>query len=1059
MATAEGPEKPDPAAPKSAATRSVLPPGAGASDLSSLDLSGALRSLGVHPDRVGPYRILKLLGEGGMGTVYLAAQVEPVKRQLALKVIRPGSETHEVVARFESERQALALMSHPGIARVYEAGADAEGRLYFAMEHVDGPPITLYCDAERLRIEERLELFIEVCDAVQHAHTKAVIHRDLKPSNILVALEDGRPRPKIIDFGIAKAAGRRLTDRTLHTLEGQMIGTPEYMSPEQAGGRLDDIDIRTDVYALGVLLYEILTGALPFDSDALRKAGLAEAQRLIQEVEPRKPTTRLASLGGELQRVAERRRVEPASLLRRVRGDLDWITMKAMRKERAERYPTARDLGEDLRRHLRHEPVAAGPPGALYRLRKFVRRHRGKLAAAAVLVLAAGAAALASRHLDHRVRAEESRRLVREAAGDWEEIRRLKEEIAREEKALAEAEVFYEPWQPVWEREEEVRAIRASKRARERREALYNGVVFDLHRAEESAPRGSAAHFEARAALEKLHWEGYQEALWEGEVAFTPAYFRSMMESEGVGAYARELEGSPRFLIESTPAGAEVFCFRYEVHEERLVPIPFAPAAREGGADAGLRAGPYLEVEAVWEPGRSPFRAGDRLLEVAGRRVRLHGDLARALAGTAAGAGLKALVLREGSEVALDWIPFPPDPPVDERGDSAPASAKEDEGPIPAGRVVDIYEQLGLTLAGYPLDLGAASRVGSTEESAPLAMDLPAGSYLFLLRLPGHAPARVPAVIPSSEGRITVRLFREEEVPPGYIHIPAGPFVFGGDRDAYMSLERGTAVVGDFFLARLEVTFAEYLEFLNDPEVARRIDPETGRAPPEVDWTGGIEKLGPKPRKDEKGVDVVEVQLVPELGGTLIGWRSDQDGKWRVGHQAAGEEPAIEFPGEWPALGVTMQAAREYALWRTRASGGRWRFRLPSDLEWEKAARGADRRLFVWGEHLFHSFCKSSTGVCGEQRRMRPDLPGIYPFDESVYGVRDLAGSMSEPVLALASRHLRFAVVRGGNWCSTDPRDFRIATRNRPPPDQGRKYVGLRLVAEPREPEAALGPR
>jgi serine/threonine protein kinase/tetratricopeptide (TPR) repeat protein len=330
-------------------------------------------------DLVGPYRIGSILGEGGMGVVYEAEQEEPVRRMVALKLIRAGMDTRQVTARFDSERQALAMMDHPGIARVLDAGSTADGRPYFVLERVDGIPVTRYCEEHRLDNKARLELFRSICDAVQHAHQKGIIHRDLKPSNVLVTEVDGKPVPKVIDFGIAKAVEQPLTEKTLFTRLGQFVGTPEYMSPEQAGAGGGDVDTRTDVYSLGVLLYELLSGELPFDPESLREAGIDEIRRHIRESDPPRPSTRT----GE-----GRRDTDPGTLTRQLRGDLDWITLRALEKDRERRYPSASELAADVERYLRHEPVLAGPPSVSYRFGKFVRRHRVMVTAA---VLVAGA--------------------------------------------------------------------------------------------------------------------------------------------------------------------------------------------------------------------------------------------------------------------------------------------------------------------------------------------------------------------------------------------------------------------------------------------------------------------------------------------------------------------------------------------------------------------------------------------------------------------------------------------------------------------------------------------
>jgi serine/threonine protein kinase len=335
---------------------------------------------------IGNYRLAERLGEGGFGTVFLAEQLHPVRRQVALKVIKLGMDTAQVVARFAAERQALAIMDHPNIAKVFDAGATDRGRPYFVMELVRGEPITQYCDARKLTVPRRLELFAQVCAAVQHAHSKGVIHRDLKPGNVLVTDVDGRPTPRVIDFGIAKATDARDAERVAFTEHRQMIGTPQYMSPEQADAGVD-VDTRSDVFSLGVMLYELLVGTTPFDARELRSKAYAEIQRIIREVEPPRPSTRLSTMGGA-DTVAAARRTEPARLNRTLRGELDWVVMRAMEKDRDRRYETADALGADVRRYLAGEPVLAAPPSRAYRLRKFVRRNRGAVAAAALVFAA-----------------------------------------------------------------------------------------------------------------------------------------------------------------------------------------------------------------------------------------------------------------------------------------------------------------------------------------------------------------------------------------------------------------------------------------------------------------------------------------------------------------------------------------------------------------------------------------------------------------------------------------------------------------------------------------------
>jgi eukaryotic-like serine/threonine-protein kinase len=346
--------------------------------------------------RIGPYKLLQEIGQGGMGAVYMAEQEKPVRRRVALKIIKQGMDTRQVVARFEAERQALALMDHPNIAKVLDAGTTDSGRPYFVMDLVKGIPITEYCDEAKLSPRERLELFILVCRAIQHAHQKGIIHRDIKPSNVMVTLHDGEPVPRVIDFGVAKAIDQRLTERTMFTQYGEVVGTLEYMSPEQAEMSGLDVDTRSDIYSLGVLLYELLTGTTPLERAKLRQAGYGEILRRIKEEDPPKPSTRLKDSGGRLAVLSALRRTEPARLTRMMRGDLDWIVMKALEKDRTRRYETASALARDIERYLAGDPVEAGPPSAAYRLRRLMGKHRGALATAAAVALVLIAASVVS---------------------------------------------------------------------------------------------------------------------------------------------------------------------------------------------------------------------------------------------------------------------------------------------------------------------------------------------------------------------------------------------------------------------------------------------------------------------------------------------------------------------------------------------------------------------------------------------------------------------------------------------------------------------------------------
>jgi formylglycine-generating enzyme required for sulfatase activity len=424
-------------------------------------------------------------------------------------------------------------------------------------------------------------------------------------------------------------------------------------------------------------------------------------------------------------------------------------------------------------------------------------------------------------------------------------------------------------------------------------------------------------------------------------------------------------------------------------------------------------------VDRIWEPAlSSPFQSGDRLLSVNGEGVRTLGELARALKTVLADQSAEVKVLRAGGEAAFSWTPFPRARKL-----------------VEAGRVVDIHQQFGITFEGYPLETLAGNRAGVTGEAGPLEIELPRGSYLFLFQKPGYADTRLPVLIPRDSGACAVKLLRNEEVPPGFVHVPAGPFHAGGDEAAYESRERNPRQhVDGFLLARLEVTWREYLEFLNDPELLKRLDPEgqLDRADLSPEWTG--EELRPLSPRDPR------ILLVPSLRDRPI-LRRTEGGEWAL--------PSNLQP-DFPVLGVPMAAAVEYAHWLTGKHGGRWRFRLPRQREWEKAARGVDGRTHVWGNYLILNFCHSLLGVHPGSSRGNglPADGGSHPFDESVYGVRDLAGSLGEPTSEKAVSSARLYVYCGGSCQASDRRDFHAASRNRGLPERSYRYIGIRLAAD-----------
>ncbi len=444
----------------------------------------------------GRYRLIEEIGQGGMGTVWVAEQTQPVRRRVALKLIKPGMDSRTVLARFEVERQALALMDHPNIAKVLDGGVTDQGCPFFAMEYVKGMPITEYCDKARVTVEDRLALFVQVCQAVQHAHRRGIIHRDFKPSNILVCLYDGVAVPKVIDFGLAKAMNQPLTERTLYTGHGVIVGTPLYMSPEQAELNNLDVDTRTDIYSLGVILYELLTGTTPLDRQRCNEAAWQEIVRLIKEDEPIRPSTKLSS-SGSLPSVAAQRQLEPAQLTRLIRGDLDWIVMKALEKDRSRRYEAAGDLALDIQRYLTDQPVEASPPSTAYRVRKFARRHR-----VAVLTMLAMLAALGGGTLIATWQAVVATRAKQEALASANAERAAKQEAqaaASAEKAAKET---------AQTKEAEARAVlnfvqtKVFAAARPKNVAGGLGREVSLRRALEAALPAVAESFEKQPLIE-----------------------------------------------------------------------------------------------------------------------------------------------------------------------------------------------------------------------------------------------------------------------------------------------------------------------------------------------------------------------------------------------------------------------------------------------------------------------------------------------------------------------------------------------------------------------------
>jgi formylglycine-generating enzyme required for sulfatase activity len=648
------------------------------------------------------------------------------------------------------------------------------------------------------------------------------------------------------------------------------------------------------------------------------------------------------------------------------------------------------------------------------------------LVAAAVLVVILAGFIAGYRERAHRGRLERARQLLDKGVAALEDLPAIhleRQRIAERLRPVARDEL--PEWLPEWERGEESELLTAAAALAQRLSERHSDAKENLEKASQEAPDGSPEAERIKRALEDVGVQLYRIADEDGQVQISQDFFRREIESLDLGTYAEELKGNGEALIATDPPGAEVFCFRYEEIERRLVPLPFNPSLGLEDPARGLAGRPFLRVDRGWGPKAAPFQAGDRLLRLGGAEPRTPGEFARALAGIAAGAPVEVEVEREGDARRFDWTPFPP-------------SFYETREALKPGKVHDFRFQFDITFEGYPLENAAGARAGVTPTGAPLKVTLPRGSYLFLVRKEGHADARVPFVAPRGASPPTIRLWKKEDVPEGFIHVPAGEFSHGGDDQAYDSLEKGRVTLGDFFIARSEVTFGEYLEFVNDR--ARRGDlDENGRGRLEADWES------PELREFRAAI--------PERVGLLPQFTFSNPPTFKASVSGSGYDLGDESHRERPIVGISMVAAVEYAHWMTRRAGGRWRFRLPRDLEWEKAARGVDRRPYVWGREFLWSFANLGLGRLPDEGPQVIEPSGARPYDESVYGVRDLAGSAAEPTTGQSPRLLRgsrqYFIYRGGYWIGTDPRDVRIASRNRTRVARSNDHLGIRLVADP----------
>jgi serine/threonine protein kinase/formylglycine-generating enzyme required for sulfatase activity len=1000
------------------------------------------RSDAPGPKQLGDYRIIRELGRGGMGVVYEAEQIS-LGRHVALKV--PPAQAlldPSFLERFRYEARAAAKLHHPNIVPVFGVGEE-NGVHFYAMQFIPGrnldsvigsmgllggkpsvaevesanrPPaastahVTLDGEAgeeglpspdgeptgsprppprsgssgragtaseDRGYYRHVARIGRQVADALGYAHREGILHRDIKPANLLL---DAQGNVWVTDFGLAKAS-----DSKGLTQSGDVVGTLAYMAPERFSGWSSP---QSDIYALGLTLYELLA-LVPAFRDP-------DPTRLIRRIKEEEPT-------------------RPSKIRRRVPIDLETIALKAMAKEPERRYASAGELVEDLDRYLSGQAIHARPPSSAYLLKVFVKRNRIAFSTAAVVIAILGLAAFGSGQIRSAKRFDENMALGQRRTEQFQE---LKGRIAALEGKWNALRGAHPSWAPPWERDDELEAWQDLQAARKGIHQSYQNAVLAFNKALEDAPLGSSRRRAPLRALEDLYWNRLQEANGLGGVFIEPEEYKVMIQSLGLGTHAEELEWGT-VALESDPPGAEVFCYIYEEFEAHLIPIPFDPRKGKQDIGAGLLGEPFLEVESILRPELSPFKARDRFLKIADRPLRLEGDLAKALGGVKAGEEVQVAVLRGGNEEKVRWVPFP----------EAPAGGAP--GTVPPGRVVNTRDQFGFTLAGYPLPALSACLLGKTAAGSPLEMKLPEGSYLFVFHKAGYRDTRFPVAVPRKGPlRETVRLLQDEEIPEGFVWIPAGALSTGGDQEAFQSLPPGENRVEGFFLGRRETTLREYLEFLNDANV-----PDGGEITPTLpEVLNELSKL--KPPKA-----TLRVIPVNELNNKAFVLKAQ--GRWALPTPSSLTEDS-------PVIGVSQLAAQEYAAWYTRVKGKGIKFRLPTDLEWERAARGADRRTFVWGNYPIWSFTWSAKGLNKEIKSF-PTRAGIYPLDESVFGVRDLDGSVSEHTTGRtqSEQKYRYTSLRGGNFYNTDDFYFRLATRNGRLPENPGFNTGFRLAADP----------
>lgn len=1042
-------------------------------------------------DEIRRYKLLEEIGRGAFGIVFRALETYEYRREVALKVLIVGSANEFLTRYFREEWQVLAGLSHSGIAQIYDAGFTEDGRYPFcSMEYIEGSrPVDEFCDDRHLTVDRRLELFLRVCNAVQYAHGegRGVLHRDLKPGNVLVKIESSGIRdlspgenagaateewvPKVIDFGLAKAL-RKATGVNTQGVEITVAGgTYGYMSPEQAEqcarterGRVparlpvdtdgvdpegttasvetsgaDDplnLDARTDVYSLGAILYELLTGSTPFALEGFRGRSHSENAEFLRKTTPQRPSARVSFSSGE--DIASRRGTSRRSLVHRLRGDLDAVVLKALAPAREDRYASVSDLVDDIRRYRDHRPVQAAPCGVLGRTAKMIRRHWViGLSAALTLSLLVGFA-LYSRFSDYLG----MRALLSKARSEWESYGALRERADSLHKDFIQKQDSRKTWYPPWDpaKKDYLTKLVEWRKCYRQMGDHFQGALLDAHQAMDLTGFDWWNRETIREFIGKVYSDYYDQLHSPAGMTYSLEFFRHLAR-----VYSPEADRDSGLVTfrfgndVATLADLTIHCYRHEdIGEGYLAPLPFNPATGEVAADLPLVVARTRSRVLLGEHFRSDeatILPGDRVVEVNGQPVFRRGDLADALAGVGYDDPVELLLDRPASAepVRILWIPFPRALYRRFRAYEAPY-APEGDDPDDPPRVINIWDQFGLLFEGYPLVLRGENRLDPGLNGSRFEHRFPRGSYLLRIQAAGFAGTRVPFLVPrEGAAEIPLRLVRSRDIPPGFIYVPEGEGSFGGDLEADQPLPYESRAIDGFVLGKYEVTLGEWKEFINDPDV----NPRIARDPASEDF-GTVSVKG-------SGGTEQRVRLIPRCGEDCDGlhvFAINEEGQWDY---YPGNVDSPRLFDDLPVFSVSNLAAREYASWLTKKHHGRWRFRLPTDHEWEKAARGVDRRPYVWGFHPMWSFCCSSRGhYTGDWSRI-----GLFAMDESVYGVRDMAGLLREHTsdITVASDNVTFYSCRGGSFLDVDDLYFRICTRNGLPAYEAGSRNGFRLAA------------